>query len=67
MAGPALLHFGEVCVQSSSEKEMSIINSLDVFIHVVIKVCVFYRFVFVVGICIKDGRLSKIKNSYLNI
>jgi len=44
VSGPTSLNFGEVCVRSTSQKEISIINNLDVFVHVVIKVCYSYKF-----------------------
>jgi len=51
LAGPASLNFGEVCARSTTEREVSIINNLDVFVHVVIKVRSSCIYCSTVGVC----------------
>ena len=36
--GPPSVNFGEVCARSSCERELSIVNNLEQFVHVVIEV-----------------------------
>ena len=36
--GPATVDFGQVCLRSQSQKELSIVNNLNRFIHVEVNV-----------------------------
>ena len=42
--GPATVDFGQVCLRSQSQKELSIINNLNRFIHVEVNVSIFIIF-----------------------
>ena len=39
-AGPSLMDFGQVCLRSVSSKDLTIVNNLDIFIHVVVEVSI---------------------------
>ena len=38
--GPPLVDFSKVCLRSTSRRDISIVNNLDTYIHVVVQVCI---------------------------
>ena len=36
--GPPLVDFGKVCLRSTSRRDISIVNNLDSYIHIVVQV-----------------------------
>ena len=36
--GPPLVDFGKVCLRSTSRRDISIVNNLDTYIHIIVQV-----------------------------
>ena len=38
LSGPSQMDFGQVCIRSVSARDLTLVNNLDIYIHVVVEV-----------------------------